>query len=231
MFCGRCGFRTGGGTGPADPAFAQISPPDLPKNASGNRIYTANLLLGIALVAAISVILWLVLSRQSPAETSPDQGQDIVGDSQYTNEIPSSSSPIDQPDLQGADLSTQTKNIVAEEQSNIIAPLSMSTANAAQVADRFYTALSQADGLTANLLVVPANRSRANFRAENISSFFGSLKVPLVIDRIDLIDINRARVFYRFTHSRTECVGQAMVTTRVVGGERLIDSISTGGGC
>ena len=59
-FCGRCGYRTGGGSGPADPAFA--APPAAPVRPSGTN-HVAIILLSIALIAAIAIIVWLVLAR------------------------------------------------------------------------------------------------------------------------------------------------------------------------
>ncbi len=71
MFCGRCGLRTGGGDGPADPAFAPPPPPLASgnQNSGGNNL-TAIVLLGIALIVAVAAVVWLLLSRTVQDETT-----------------------------------------------------------------------------------------------------------------------------------------------------------------
>jgi hypothetical protein len=90
---------------------------------------------------------------------------------------------------------------------------------------KFYRALAAADGATAAALVVPAKRGRGPFRAEAISSFYGSLQEPLTVRSIRTIDRNRVEVRYRYRASRTPCEGTAIVETASVLQQTQIRSI------
>ncbi|QJQ32142.1 hypothetical protein GV829_06470 [Sphingomonas lacunae] len=104
-------------------------------------------------------------------------------------------------------------------------------ANARTLAYAFYDALSRGDGVSANQLIVPEKRSRAAFRAANLSRFYGTLREPLRIESIRPIDNDHAQVGYSYAAGASRCQGNAVVTTTVIGTERLIESIQTGGGC
>lgn len=90
---------------------------------------------------------------------------------------------------------------------------------------KFYRALAAADGATAAALVVPAKRGRGAFRAEEIATFYGSLREPLAVRSIRTIDKNRVEVRYRYRGSKTPCEGTAIVETESVLQQTLIRSI------
>lgn len=90
---------------------------------------------------------------------------------------------------------------------------------------KFYRALAAADGATAAALVVPAKRGRGAFRAEEISTFYGSLREPLAVRSIRTIDKNRVEVRYRYRATKTPCEGTAIVETESVLQQTLIRSI------
>lgn len=90
---------------------------------------------------------------------------------------------------------------------------------------KFYRALAAADGATAAALVVPAKRGRRAFRADEISTFYGSLREPLTVRSIRTIDQNRVEVRYRYRAAKTPCEGTAIVETESVLQQTLIRSI------
>lgn len=104
-------------------------------------------------------------------------------------------------------------------------------AGARDVAYGFYAALGNADGLSASRLVVPEKRSKPAFRADNLTRFYASLREPLQIQSIQSIDRDTVRVNYSYMADTRFCNGSALMRTVVRNGERLINSIQTGGGC
>lgn len=128
----------------------------------------------------------------------------------------------------------QENHSVAHSLQEQNAPMSSSTeglASAADVAELFYLSLGRGDGVTANSLIIPEKRGMNAYRPESIASFYGSLYSPLEIDAIFSLDDSRVRVSYNYTQSTRPCVNSSIVKTVVRGGQRLIESISTGGGC
>lgn len=90
---------------------------------------------------------------------------------------------------------------------------------------KFYRALSVADGAAAAAIVVPAKRGVGPFHEASMSSFYRSLREPLVIRSIRAIDENRVEARYRYRATKTPCEGRAIVETQSVRQQTLIRSI------
>lgn len=94
-----------------------------------------------------------------------------------------------------------------------------------QAVEKFYRALSAADGKKAAAIVIPAKRGIGPFNEANISRFYGSFQRPLLIRSIRPIDARRVEAKYSYQFSTTTCEGTAIVETQRVSQETLIRSI------
>jgi hypothetical protein len=90
---------------------------------------------------------------------------------------------------------------------------------------RFYHALSIADGNMASAQVTPEKRGNGPFNEKNITSFFRSLEEPLVITSIEQVSDDTVKVQYKYRATRTQCIGIAIVETEYFFGNTLIKSI------
>ncbi|MDM0109954.1 hypothetical protein QTH97_33945 [Variovorax sp. J22R24] len=91
--------------------------------------------------------------------------------------------------------------------------------------ERFYRALSAADGRSAAAFVIPAKRGIGPFNEINISRFYGSFQRPLQIRSIRPIDASLVEAKYSYRVSRTTCEGTAIVETERIGRETFIRRI------
>ena len=92
---------------------------------------------------------------------------------------------------------------------------------------RFYNALSRADGVAAAALVIPEKRGKGPFNEVNISNFFGSLKSPLKVESIVLVEPSKVNVTYNFVRQNGSiCRSTATVVTEYKFGRTLIERIS-----
>lgn len=92
---------------------------------------------------------------------------------------------------------------------------------------KFYNALARADGVAAAALVIPEKRGKGPFNEVSISSFFGSLKSPLKVESIVLVDSNKVNVTYNFVRQNGSiCRSTAAVVTEYQFGRTLIERIS-----
>ncbi len=92
-------------------------------------------------------------------------------------------------------------------------------------ATRFYSALAVADGNAASALVVPEKRGIGPFNERNMSSFFGNMKEPLLVESVQQIGDDLVQVKYSYRFSKTKCAGVATVSTGYVMGTTLIKGI------
>ena len=90
---------------------------------------------------------------------------------------------------------------------------------------RFYKALRAADGNAAAALVVPEKRGIGSFNERNISSFYGGLKEPLMVESIELVGGDAVQVKYSYRFTKTQCAGIATVSTEYLMGNTLIKGI------
>lgn len=90
---------------------------------------------------------------------------------------------------------------------------------------RFYAALTRADGSAAAALVVPDKRGKGPFNETNIGSFFGNMREPLRVLSIQQVEPNLVRVNYTYRVTKTPCNGVAFVETTYVAGNTLISRI------
>lgn len=90
---------------------------------------------------------------------------------------------------------------------------------------KFYKALSAADGNTASALVIPKKQGIGPFNEKNIYSFYGSMQEPLSLQSIQRVDTDTVHVTYTYRATKTQCVGEALVTTEYMMGHALIKSI------
>jgi hypothetical protein len=109
-------------------------------------------------------------------------------------------------------------------------PLADQTARADSIntVRAFYTALSQADGLTAAAFIVPEKRGpRKLGDPTEMTKFYSSLRQRLVIQRIEALSDDVVTVTYNFVGPNGKaCDATATVRTIRSGGTTLIQSIS-----
>lgn len=89
----------------------------------------------------------------------------------------------------------------------------------------FYHALSVGDGRAAAAAVTPAKRGVIAFREDRITSFYSSLREPLVVESIQPMALNRFEVRYSYRVSRARCSARATVETEIIGQKTYIRSI------
>lgn len=94
-----------------------------------------------------------------------------------------------------------------------------------QAVEKFYRALSAADGKTAASFVIPAKRGTGPFSAASISRFYGSFERPLVVRSIRPTDTGLVEAKYSYRVARTTCEGTAIIETERVSQETLIRRI------
>lgn len=89
----------------------------------------------------------------------------------------------------------------------------------------FYHALSVGDGPGAAAAVTPAKRGVIAFREDQLASFYGSLREPLVVEAIRPIAVNRFEARYSYRATRARCSARAIVETEVINQQTYIRSI------
>jgi hypothetical protein len=94
-----------------------------------------------------------------------------------------------------------------------------------QAVEKFYRALSAADGKKAAAIDIPAKRGIGPFDEANISRFYGSFQRPLLFRSIRPIDARLVEAKYSYRVSTTTCEGTAIVETQRVSQETLTRSI------
>jgi hypothetical protein len=94
-----------------------------------------------------------------------------------------------------------------------------------QAVEKFYRALSAADGKKAAAIVIPAKRGIGPFNEANISRFYGSMQRPLSLRSIRPIDGSLVEAKYSYRVSTTTCEGTAIVEIQRGSQETLIRSI------
>jgi hypothetical protein len=107
----------------------------------------------------------------------------------------------------------------------VVVPSNLSDDPNVQAVEKFYRALSAADGKKAASIVIPAKRGIGPFNETNISRFYGSMQRPLSLRSIRLIDASLLEAKYSYRVSTTTCEGTAIVETQRVSQETLIRSI------
>jgi hypothetical protein len=91
----------------------------------------------------------------------------------------------------------------------------------------FYVALSRADGNSAEAFMVPEKRGIGNFKADNITKFWGGLREPLKLLSIERNGNDFVNVKYSFTRPNgSVCLADANVNTIFTNGRTLIQGIS-----
>jgi len=110
-------------------------------------------------------------------------------------------------------------------EATVVGPGVLSDDPNVQAVEKFYRALSAADGKKAAAIVIPSKRGIGPFNEANISRFYGSLQRPLLIRSIRPIDTSLVEAKYRYRASTTTCEGTAIVETQRVSQETLIRSI------
>ena len=117
---------------------------------------------------------------------------------------------------------------VDEKDTEVVVKKESTSINQAEPIDivkKFYFALSKSDGDTASSLVTPTKRGIGPFNEKNIASFYGNMKVPLVVGEVLKISDNLFQVKYSYTHTKTQCNGTAAVETENFLGNILIKKI------
>jgi hypothetical protein len=103
-----------------------------------------------------------------------------------------------------------------------------STQSGIEVVERFYKALSRADGVTASENVVSWKREQGPFSAKAITRFYSKLAEPLQLISTSEIDTKTVLVRYRYASAPTHvCNGEAIVTLLATQGRNLIEGIRT----
>ena len=101
-----------------------------------------------------------------------------------------------------------------------------------EVTQAFYSALSNADGVTASKLVIPEKRTKGAFSAFEISRFYSSLSVPLRVLRIRPEYAETITVTYQYgLPNGRSCRGTSLVTLTARAEELLIESIRANSSC
>jgi hypothetical protein len=96
----------------------------------------------------------------------------------------------------------------------------------ALAAREFYSALGEGDGARAASVVAPEKREAGPLSAQALTRFYGSLRAPLRIVRIDPVNDDTVFVRYEFvTPNDRLCVGSATVDTIHRDGDTLIRGI------
>ena len=117
---------------------------------------------------------------------------------------------------------------VDEKDTEVVVKKESTSINQAEPIDivkKFYFALSKSDGDTASSLVTPTKRGIGPFNEKNIASFYGTMKVPLVVSEVKKISDNLFQVKYSYTYTKTQCNGTASVETENFLGNILIKKI------
>ncbi|VTU22182.1 hypothetical protein H6CHR_01738 [Variovorax sp. PBL-H6] len=94
-----------------------------------------------------------------------------------------------------------------------------------ETVEKFYRALSVADGHAAAALVTPAKRGAGAFDPARMSSFYGSLRQPLVLRSVRRLDGGRIEARYSYKATVARCEATAIVETERVRGAAVIRSI------
>jgi limonene-1,2-epoxide hydrolase len=210
------------------------------------------LLAALAVALAIGFMGWFlhVTAKPSvPARSSPVQKHELTGEQAAADDIvsssPSSSSVSAQrssPKVSAPDLPPEARVALGSRPDLPVratsSPNAGSAAEAAgasrkepsrdpqvQAVEKFYRALSAADGKTAVAVIIPAKRGTGAFNEVNISKFYGSFERPLLLRSIRPINATHVEAKYSYRVSRTTCEGTAIVETEQVRQQTLIRSI------
>jgi hypothetical protein len=98
--------------------------------------------------------------------------------------------------------------------------------------NKFYNALSSADGSAAAALVIPEKRGTGPFNEINIAKFFGNMREPLHLVSLTQSSPTLVLVEYRYVYSNGKiCNGKSEVTTNYVFGKTLIQGIHALNNC
>jgi len=96
----------------------------------------------------------------------------------------------------------------------------------------FYLALAAGSGSEAARFVIPEKRSFGPLSANAITRFYGDLAEPLSLIDVEPVTADEYRVRYTFVaRGLPRCEGVAIVRTRQIRGENLIESIRSQTGC
>jgi hypothetical protein len=95
----------------------------------------------------------------------------------------------------------------------------------------FYAALGDGQGGVASMMVVPEKRTAGPFAATSLTRFYGGLRQPIRLLRIDQNGPNTFTAHYRYTATKSVCEGQGLVTTVTRAGKNYIESIKALKGC
>lgn len=89
----------------------------------------------------------------------------------------------------------------------------------------FYETLGDGQGDVASTMVIPEKRKTGPFAAANLTRFYGQLKEPIRLLRIDQKGPNTFIAYYRYATPNMVCEGQGLVTTVARGGKNYIQGI------
>jgi hypothetical protein len=120
-----------------------------------------------------------------------------------------------------------SQSVPIDESQVVVSPSGVTEDNPLSVVTQFYAALHKGDGVSASALVIPEKRGNGSHLSDQqISSFYRSLKVPLVVKDIQQTGENTVNVRYRYSKdSLRYCEGNALVTTTNKYGKTLIENI------
>ena len=84
------------------------------------------------------------------------------------------------------------------------------------IANAFYGALSDGDGIRANTFIAPDKRNIGNFQEDKMSTFYGNMSQRLRIIETTPIDENTVKVIFEYTKNKSKCNGISMIKIKEV---------------
>ncbi|MFL5294950.1 MAG: hypothetical protein ACJ798_01080 [Phenylobacterium sp.] len=103
--------------------------------------------------------------------------------------------------------------------------------SAATTIRAFYETLGSGQGDVASTMVVPEKRAKGPFSPESLTRFYGHLKEPIRLVRIDQSGPDTFIAHYTYATAKSVCDGQGLVTTVARSGRNYIASIKALKGC
>lgn len=164
------------------------------------------LLMGLFVAWYLLVVDGAAAPAAEPARTSVVQQQPA-----FVQLAPFETEANALPGVSGAARAAAARTADAQARHRSASPAQL-PGNAVDTVVRFYEALSSGDGAAATALVIPSKRIEGPLSGHAMSTFYGSLREPLILRSVRQVDVNvvEARYFYRA--SRTACEGRALVT-------------------